>query len=117
MPLLLLMAGAGYGLAHHSYTEFLREQRVSIEGTIEQISFMNPHVIITLKDTTLETYTLEWDSIGVLRAAGVEHSTLQKGQTIVATGSPRRSDARHLALLREVRRPSDGWNWAPRSSR
>ena len=111
----LLVAGAVYSLAHHSYAEFLREQQISVEGTIDRISFANPHVIITLK-TSAETYTLEWASVGMLRAGGVENSTLAKGQTIVATGSPRRTDAHYLSLLQEVRRPSDGWNWARRPS-
>ena len=111
---LLLLAGAGQSLAHHSYGEFLREKQISVQGRIESISFGNPHVIITLRNSAAETYTLEWVSVGTLRAAGIEQSTLGRGQTIVVTGSPRRTDAHYLALLREMRRPSDGWNWPRR---
>ncbi len=33
-------------LAHHSYGDILREQTVTIEGTLENILFANPHVVL-----------------------------------------------------------------------
>jgi len=34
--------------AHHSYSAYQTELKISIEGTITKIDFVNPHVILRL---------------------------------------------------------------------
>jgi hypothetical protein len=100
-------------LAHHGYENFFRGQRVSIEGVLEEITYANPHVVLKIRTDESTTYTALWEGIhGVERRGGVTRETLKVGDRLVVTGSPNRDPSAHeLALLREVRRPSDGWRW------
>lgn len=105
----LISAGFVYG--HHSYGDFQRDLKVSVEGTVESFAFINPHAILTIKTADSQVYTLEWVTVTQLASRGVGRSTLLAGEKIVVTGSPKRRDEHYLSLLEEVRRPSDGWSW------
>jgi len=35
--------------AHHSHPDFLADQRVRVEGTIEFLQYVNPHSLMTLR--------------------------------------------------------------------
>jgi hypothetical protein len=48
IPALVLLL-ASSAVAHHSYGDILREQRVSIAGVVEQIDFVNPHVVTRVR--------------------------------------------------------------------
>ena len=105
--------GAGSLSAHHSYSSFDRDQTVSIDGRLEKFDFVNPHVLMTIK-TDSETYIAEWLNVSGLQRAGVTRETLKVGDRIVVSGSPKRNPAEHIiSLVKEVRRPADGWSWPP----
>jgi hypothetical protein len=99
--------------AHHSYGDVFRDQTVSMEGNVDQFLFANPHAVLSLKTKDAVLYMAEWGNVRTLGEAGVTSSTFKIGDYIVVTGSPMRDPAVHkLTLLKEVRRPSDGWRWA-----
>ena len=98
--------------AHHSYAAYFEEQRVSIEGTVQSVRFANPHVLVTISTDAGEAYTIEWQNPVQLRHGKVGPDTLKAGDRIVVIASPARDAASHmLSLVREMRRPSDGWRW------
>jgi len=108
----VLVTGAST-LAHHSYGDFFRDKDVSIEGEIEALVYGNPHVVLNLRTRDLHTYTAEWGNVRQLCRAGVTSTTLKVGDLVIVTGSPARNPTdRRLALLREIRRPVDGWRWS-----
>jgi len=72
--------------AHHGYSAFERENTVTIEGNIEEIKYMNPHSILTLKTTDSLIYTVEWLSLAQLRRAGIDYDTLRIGDHVVLSG-------------------------------
>lgn len=109
---LVAVLAAGTAHAHHSYGAYYEDQTVTIEGTIETIRFANPHVIMTLRTDAQELYTLEWQNLIQLRHGNVGPTTLKAGDRIVVIGSPPRDTSSHtITLLRELRRPADGWRW------
>jgi hypothetical protein len=106
----VLTAGAAY--AHHSYGAYYENQTVAIEGTIQSIRFANPHVILMLKTDDAQIYTAEWQNLIQLRHGKVGPNTLKAGDRIIVIASPPRDPSSHtITLLREIRRPSDGWLW------
>jgi uncharacterized protein DUF6152 len=98
--------------AHHSYGAYFEDQTVSVEGTIESIHFANPHVTFILRTDGGEVYTAEWQNLIQLRHGNVGPTTLKAGDRVIVVASPPRDpSSRKITLLREVRRPADGWRW------
>ena len=98
--------------AHHSYAAYVEDQTVTMEGTIESVRFANPHVLVTLRTDASDVYTIEWQNIIQLRHGNVGPTTLNAGDRIVVIASPSRDPQAHmLSLVREIRRPADGWRW------
>lgn len=110
---LLCVASAGtVALAHHSYGGYIREQNVSIEGVLDQVTVANPHGILMLRTDDGTMFTAEWASATQLQRAGVVPGMLAVGDRVIVRGSPARDPESHrLSLLTEVRRPRDGWQW------
>jgi hypothetical protein len=108
---LVLLSGASV-LAHHSYAEYLTEQRVTIEGTLEDIKLANPHVIMKIRTADDVTYTVIWQAALWVRRIGVTSETFKFGDHLVIYGAPSRDPKKNeLASLRSVERPKDGWAW------
>ena len=84
--LFLALIGGGLANAHHSYGDVLRDQSVSVEGTLEWLLFANPHVMLKVKTDNSGTYTAEWLSIPQLSRAGITAWTLKVGDRVVVTG-------------------------------
>ena len=112
LALCIALAAAGTLSAHHSYASFERDQTVTVEGRIDKVSFVNPHVLLTIQSTS-ETYTVEWLAVQALERAGITNAVLKTGDHIVVSGSPKKDPTDHtISLVKEVRRPSDGWHWS-----
>src|SRR5215470_9989565 len=110
--ILVATLGAASAHAHHSYGAYFEDQTVSIEGTVESIHFANPHVTFTLRTDAGEVYTAEWQNLIQLRHGNVGPTTLNAGDRVIVVASPPRDPSSHkITLLREIRRPADGWRW------
>lgn len=111
-------------LAHHSHPDFLTSQDATVEGTVEQIDYKNPHVVITLRAADSAVYMIEWQGAQWLRdhpelvsplEAPVQRDTLKPGDFIAVTGAPAHDSSLHeLVVLKRVERPVDGWLWTCR---
>jgi hypothetical protein len=115
-PLLAALASslvfAAVASAHHSYGAYFEDRTVSIEGTVESIRFANPHVTFSLRTDAGEVYTAEWQNLVQLRHGNVGPTTLNAGDRVVVVASPPRDpSSRKITLIREIRRPADGWLW------
>ena len=90
---------------------FDRQHIVSIEGSIEEIKYVNPHTIMKVKTEDGQIFTAEWQAVAQLQRGNALYQ-LKAGDRIVMTGAPARDESAHLvSLLSEVRRPADGWVW------
>lgn len=98
--------------AHHSYAQFDRCTSYTIEGDIDAVDWINPHIIFSLK-TAETTYRVEWFALQQLARVGLQSGVIKTGDHVLLTGSKSRDPAvKMLALLTAISRPSDGWTWS-----
>lgn len=116
-----IVLGAGAS-AHHSFGAFYHEeQSVSIEGTITEFHYINPHawVYIAARDLSgvVRSVGAEWANPGRLNQQGIRKDTLKPGDHVIITGSPSRDPSEYKLHLKGIERPADGWRWAGRADR
>lgn len=88
---IIAMIAAGVAFAHHSMAGFDRTTTVSIEGTVKEFSWTNPHSWITVeavKDGKPVTWNFEMTAPGYLARAGWKKTSVQAGQKVTITGNP-----------------------------
>ena len=111
----LVVALGATAYAHHSHPDFLADQRVSIDGTIEFLQYVNPHSLMMLRTSEGTLYSIELPAAGQLRLPGtncaepIRSDTLKVGDRLIVTGIPAMDPLRHALLMRNMVRPSDGW--------
>jgi len=92
----LLMTG-DTALAHHAFSMFEYGTSTELEGTVQELRFVNPHAFIVLKvkgkDGRVETWTLEGQPTAMLEREGWTRATLKPGDQIRLTIAPLRSGA------------------------
>ena len=115
---LLLMCTAGLW-AHHSYSMFyLTDHRVTLKGQVSKVSFVNPHVMLTIETAKSGTWQAEWTNVDSLARQGVQKETVKTGDFLEIEGSPSRNpESRVVSALSEIRRPADGWRWVRSDNR
>ena len=102
-----LLAGATASIfAHHSQAAFDINKQVTIEGTITQVNWANPHSLFFMEakpagEGSAQKWALEGPSPTQLAKEGWSKETLNVGDKITATGNPSRS-GRPMMLLKEV---------------
>ena len=115
--ILSVVVGIGiFGMAtdaHHSIAaHYDSNQRVTIEGVILRLEFVNPHPFVTLEVTdgsgTAQQWRLEMDNRWELREVGFTTDTLSPGDRVVVVGDLARRQA-HSLYVRRLDRPSDGF--------
>src|SRR5262249_5224334 len=95
--------------AHHSYANFDRCTSYTIEGEIDAVEWINPHITMSVK-TAETTYRIEWFAVQQLTRFGLEAGVLKPGDHVSMTGSRNRDpQVKMLALLTQISRPRDGW--------
>src|ERR1700686_2565525 len=99
--------------AHHGYADFFLDRTVAVEGTLEDLRYGNPHVVMKIRAAGSALYTVAWEARwGVEAHAGVRKTTSSVGAHLIISPAPPRDPASHdLPSVREVRRPRDGWDW------
>lgn len=112
----LLLAVAGRAVAHHSFAAtYQADDRIEIQGTVRELVWRNPHsflrIDVTDEDGNMRTWSLEWTSANRLAGTNLTQTTLRPLDVVIATGSPARNPGSARMLLRQLRRPSDGWEW------
>jgi hypothetical protein len=114
---LVLLAGVAIALtavhAHHSLSGVYDSSReTKVEGTVAEFHFVNPHPFILVEvqqeGGRTEQWRLEMDNRSELSSIGVTSATFKRGDRIVVTGSPGRSQAQSL-YVRRLDRPGDGF--------
>jgi hypothetical protein len=103
-------------LAHHSFAAtYLEDERITIEGTVLQFQFRNPHSFIHVQapdeNGEMQRWAVEWASPSQLTGQGVGQGTLRPGDIVQVTGAPGRDPDDHRMVLRRLFRPSDGYEY------
>lgn len=83
--LIALLASAG-AFAHHSFAMFDRSQEISLQGTVKDFRFVNPHswIYLLVKDEqgSEQLWELEGGSVSALARNGWTSKTLTPGDKI-----------------------------------
>jgi len=91
---------------------YLTDHRVTLKGEVRQVSFANPHVMLTIETKNSGTWQAEWTNVESLARQGVRQETVKTGDLLEIEGSPARNpESRVVSALTEIRRPADGWRW------
>jgi len=91
--------------AHHSFAaEFLGDQTLTIEGTVSEIWFKNPHVRyyidIETDDGKTETWDVRTSSPTILVRRGWNRDTITEGDRVTVEGYLGRDDRKLLSLIK-----------------
>ena len=115
LTIAVMVLAAGSVRAHHSYAGFFdpTERTVAIEGTLDDLLYANPHVVMKIRAADSTVYTVTWQAATwVQRQASVTKDTFKVGDQLVVIGAPSRDSSSHeVSMVREVRRPRDQWSW------
>jgi len=103
--------------AHHSFpATYIVDQQVTIQGTVVQFLFRNPHSFIHVmapdKNGAMQRWAVEWGAGGALSGDNIGGDTLKPGDKVTITGNPGRDAADHRIRLHDIVRPADGWKWS-----
>ena len=86
------LAGASLALAHHSFTMFDMTKKVTLDATVTEFQWTNPHVYIEVDvpDGTgpAQHWTVELGSPSILLKGGWKHNILKKGDKATLIVSP-----------------------------
>jgi len=110
------LAAGEQAYAHHSFAAtYYVDQEVTVEGTLTQFLYRNPHsfVKVEAKDDKGNTvvWSVEWGGGAQLTQEHVTRETLKPGDHVIVTGNPGRDPNEHRIRLHKIVRPSDGWKW------
>jgi hypothetical protein len=105
--------------AHHSQAaQYDTNKKVSIEGTMVQFQFRNPHSFVQVEapDETGQVvrWSIEWGGSGQLTGQGVSRTTLKYGDVVTITANPSRTPNDHKLHMLTLHRKSDGFGWGTR---
>ncbi len=118
--LVLLVAGAlvsgSRTYAHHSFAAtYFVDQEITVEGTLTQFLYRNPHSFIKVQAPDekgeMQTWSVEWGGGAQLTRERVDRDTLKPGDHVIVTGNPGRDPSEHRIRLHKIVRPADGWKW------
>jgi hypothetical protein len=106
----LLAAGFGAGLAlpaaaHHSGAAYDTEHPTTMEGTVKEVNWTNPHITFVVEQdgkdgAPAKTWVFEVSSPGVLTRSGWTKRSLQPGDHAVFFYAPLRDGSAGGFLLR-----------------
>ena len=116
----LLALAAAIGLsgtaagAHHSLSDYDSTRETTVDGSVAQYQFVNPHpyLVLDVKDRNgaAQQWKLEMDNRYELSDIGVTKDTFTVGDRIVVSGSPGHTQPRIL-YIRKLDRPADGYGF------
>jgi hypothetical protein len=112
----ICLALGGSALAHHSVAATYLRGTVTIEGTLKEFLWRNPHSFMRVEAPDdkgeKQIWVIEGAAPQQLTESGLRTSTFRPGDHIIVTGQPGRLAEDHRLLLHTIERPSDGVKYA-----
>ena len=114
----LVLTIAGAAAAHHSGAMFDATKEVSLEGTVKEFQYTNPHswLVVNVPDASgkVTEWSFEAEGPSTLLRAGIKKSSLMPGDKVTVKGHPLK-DGRPGAGLMNVTK-ADGTVLNPRGA-
>ena len=108
----LLVIGARPALAHHGGAAFDQTKPQTLQGTVTQLDFVNPHVVVWFDVANPDGTVTKWSgwltAPNKLQRAGWDRHTLKPGDKITIVGNQQKNGSPVLQI-RSVAGP-DGKN-------
>ena len=111
---ILGLAVAAFGMlsaplgAHHGGAAYDQTQNVTFSGTVTELQFTNPHVLVFFDVKTKEGATEKWSgwltAPNKLARAGWTKRTLEPGDQITIAGSPHKG-GNHILQIKKLLGP------------
>jgi hypothetical protein len=107
-PMLALWFVATPGFAHHSFAMFDNTKELTLQGTVKDYQWQNPHshitVVVTEGDPSMRgTWEVEAASINILARQGWTRDSYKVGDKITAVGHPLKSGEKGVSLFYVIR--------------
>lgn len=90
-------------LAHHSFAQFDKTKSVTLEGTVKEWQFANPHTwlqMMVVENGAPQEYSIEGSSVNALARRGWSPKTFKPGDKITVVVNPMRDGTRGGAFVR-----------------
>jgi Family of unknown function (DUF6152) len=103
-----LAAGISSVAAHHSTTMFDHSKTLTINGTVVELRWVNPHVTLSINGTTKEgeeptVWLMEMTSPGnLVRAGGWRRDAVKPGERVEVVFSPLRDSEKKGGALKKL---------------
>ena len=98
-----LFGVAGPAWAHHSFAMFDLEKRVTVEGTVKEFQWTNPHCWLQVMVPDGKGGTQEWSfemgAMGMLARTGWKSTTVKPNDNVTVLMNPLKSGAPSGRLL------------------
>jgi hypothetical protein len=93
--------------AHHSFAvHFVGDRLVTVEGTVTEFSFRNPHGVVQLAVKAAagaeQHWKIETNSPNILRRRGWSESSIKPGDVVSIEGYPARDGSNMMRVYRVV---------------
>jgi len=90
--------------AHHSFAaEFLGDETLTIEGTVSEVWFKNPHVryyvVVSTEDGETQTWDVRTSNPSLLARRGWTRDTIKEGDKVTVEGFAGRDGRKLLSLI------------------
>jgi hypothetical protein len=103
------LLAAGAATAHHSFGMFDQKKEVTLEATVVEYRWKNPHthIVVSVPDgakdpATVGTWDIESASIAIMTRQGWNKSSFKAGDKIVVVVNPLRSGEKGGSLVYAV---------------
>lgn len=95
--------------AHHSPAAYDLQAVQTVEGTVTEYEWGNPHVYVSVQeDGSDRVFVVEAFASTAMKSYGWSPETLAAGDRVVVSGSPGRNAARNVLFLRTLRKDDGG---------
>lgn len=99
--LVAVLVAAGLASAHHGWSSYDEERRITVTGTVEEASFEHPHATVRVRaDDRVWVVVLPPPTRAA--ALGLSAQVLRPGVRVSAEGYPHRRDPGEMRALRLV---------------
>jgi hypothetical protein len=115
---LAFVAGAYPVAAHHSATMFDKEKIVTLEGTVKELHWTNPHVAIFIENAVAKPgvpdglWVIELTSPGNLVRSGWTRTLIKPGEKVTVAAYPLRDGTAKGGLLSKITLASTGQSFS-----
>lgn len=91
--------------AHHSFAvHFVADRLITVQGTVEEFTFRNPHGVLVLdvkgEDGAVQQWKIETNSPNILRRRGWTETSIKSGDIVTVEGYPARDGSNFMRVYR-----------------